>query len=51
VLYPRFWWTCAIFAAVVLVIFVLLFRNDSKDVVPVARGLAVEPAAPNAPVA
>src|SRR6478735_7133700 len=30
-LYPKFWWACAGFAFVVLVIFTLLFRDDSKD--------------------
>jgi Na+/alanine symporter len=45
-LYPKFWWSCAIFALAVLVIFVILFRDDSKDVVPVARGFEVEPTAP-----
>ena len=37
-LYPRFWWVCAVFALVVLVVFVLLFRDDSKDTVEEPRG-------------
>jgi nucleoside transporter len=43
-LYPKFWWACAAFALVVLVIFVLFFRDDSKDSVAEPRGFAVEPA-------
>ena len=42
-LYPKFWWACAGFALVVLVIFVLFFRDDSKDPVIEPRGFAVEP--------
>jgi nucleoside transporter len=40
-LYPKFWWACAAFALVVLVIFVLLFRDDSKDQVVEPRGFEV----------
>lgn len=29
--YPQFWWVCAGFALVVLVLFVLLFRDDTKS--------------------
>jgi nucleoside transporter len=43
-LYPKFWWACAGFALVVLVMFVLFFRDDSKDPVVEPRGFAVEPA-------
>jgi hypothetical protein len=37
-LYPRFWWACAVFAVIVLIVFVLLFRDDSKDPVEEPRG-------------
>jgi hypothetical protein len=40
-LYPKFWWACAGFALVVLVIFVALFRDDSKDPVVEPRGFEV----------
>jgi nucleoside transporter len=30
-LYPKFWWACAAFALVVLVLFVAMFRDDSKE--------------------
>jgi nucleoside transporter len=43
-LYPKFWWTCAIFAAAVLVIFVLFFRDDSKEPALEPRGFEVQPA-------
>jgi nucleoside transporter len=34
-LYPKFWWACAAFALVVLIGFVLLFRDDSNQPVTV----------------
>ena len=50
-LYPRFWWACAGFAFVVLVGFVLLFRDDSKEPVVEPRGFEAipEPAQTGAP--
>src|SRR4051812_32755998 len=41
-LYPRFWWACAGFALVVLVIFAVLFRDDSKDPVVEPRGFEAQ---------
>jgi nucleoside transporter len=38
-LYPKLWWSCAVFAFVVLVMFTLLFRDDSKDPAIEPRGL------------
>jgi nucleoside transporter len=43
-LYPKFWWACAGFAFVVMVLFAILFRDDSKDSVVEPRGFEVEPA-------
>jgi nucleoside transporter len=43
-LYPKFWWACAAFALVVLVLFTVLFRDDTNDVVVEPRGFEVEPA-------
>ncbi|MEA2733736.1 MAG: hypothetical protein QOE14_187, partial [Humisphaera sp.] len=45
-LYPRFWWACALCALVVLVMFVLLFRDDSKEQPAEPRGFeaVTEPA-------
>jgi nucleoside transporter len=50
-LYPRFWWACAGFAFIVLVAFVLLFRDDSKEPVVEPRGFEAipEPAQTGAP--
>ena len=42
-LYPKFWWAWAAFAFIVLVIFVLLFRDDSKEPVVDSRGFEVQP--------
>ena len=42
-LYPKLWWTCAAWAAIVLMFFVLLFRDDSKEPIE-TRDFAVEPA-------
>jgi nucleoside transporter len=43
-LYPKFWWSCAGFALIVLIIFVAAFRDDSNQTVEEPRGFAVEPA-------
>jgi hypothetical protein len=40
-LYPKFWWICAGLALLVLVVFVALFRDDSKDAVSEPRGFEV----------
>ncbi len=42
-LYPNFWWACAGFALLVLVIFAAAFRDDSKDPVVEQRGFEVQP--------
>ncbi len=43
-LYPKFWWMCAGFAFLVLIVFIAFFRDDSNEPVPSARNLEPEPA-------
>jgi nucleoside transporter len=50
-LYPKFWWTCAGFALVVLVLFTLFFRDDSKDPVVEPREFDVQQPTATTPVA